>query len=162
MSIQLPWLDGSSSSSLVHWSLMIFDPRHDITTFSWWFFFDFPFLYPSLKLTAKAPENGCLEYKPFLLGFSLFSGRLTLVSGRVSLLNLPEKKGNTQRNGNSWQFPWLDEAFQMWASWMPFHRWDATRFWAAKKASKHFSQRLPCIVCDDHPQEMHHPSECRT
>ena len=29
---------------------------------------------PSLKLTAKAPENGWLEYDPFLLGFGLFSG----------------------------------------------------------------------------------------
>ena len=28
----------------------------------------------SLKLTAKAPTNGWLEYKPFLLGFGLFSG----------------------------------------------------------------------------------------
>ena len=29
---------------------------------------------PSLKLTAKAPRNGWLEYDPFLLGFGLFSG----------------------------------------------------------------------------------------
>ena len=29
---------------------------------------------PSLKLTANAPENGWLEYDPFLLGFGLFSG----------------------------------------------------------------------------------------
>ncbi len=29
---------------------------------------------PSLKLTAKAPENGWLEDKPFLLGPGLFSG----------------------------------------------------------------------------------------
>ena len=38
---------------------------------------------PSLKLTAKTPENGWLEYKPFLLGFGLFSGAFWLVSGRV-------------------------------------------------------------------------------
>ena len=38
---------------------------------------------PSLKLTAKAPENGWLEYKPFLLGFGLFSEVFWLVSGRV-------------------------------------------------------------------------------
>ena len=29
---------------------------------------------PSLKLTVKAPENGWLEYDPFLLGFGLFLG----------------------------------------------------------------------------------------
>ena len=29
---------------------------------------------PSLKLTAKAPENGWLEDNPFLLGPGLFSG----------------------------------------------------------------------------------------
>ena len=27
---------------------------------------------PSLKLTAKAPENGCLEYDRFLLGWPIF------------------------------------------------------------------------------------------
>ena len=32
----------------------------------------------SLKLTAKAPENGWLEYDPFLLGFGLFSGALAV------------------------------------------------------------------------------------
>ena len=32
----------------------------------------------SLKLTAKAPENGWLEYKPFLLGFGLFSGAIAV------------------------------------------------------------------------------------
>ena len=35
---------------------------------------------PSLKLTAKAPENGCLEDDRFLLGFGLFSELLLLVS----------------------------------------------------------------------------------
>ena len=39
---------------------------------------------PSLKLTAKAPENGWLEYDCFLLGPGLFSGAM-LVSGRVQL-----------------------------------------------------------------------------
>ena len=29
---------------------------------------------PSLKLIAKAPENGWLEYDRFLLGYTLFSG----------------------------------------------------------------------------------------
>ena len=39
---------------------------------------------PSLKLTAKAPENGWLEYDPFLLGFQPnFQGLLPLVSGRI-------------------------------------------------------------------------------
>ena len=37
---------------------------------------------PSLKLTAKAPENGWLEYDCFPLGPGLFSGAM-LVSGRV-------------------------------------------------------------------------------
>ena len=31
-------------------------------------------LLPSLKLTAKTPENGWLEYDCSLLGFGLFSG----------------------------------------------------------------------------------------
>ena len=31
-------------------------------------------MVPSLKLTANAPENGWLEYDPFLLGVCLFSG----------------------------------------------------------------------------------------
>ena len=35
-----------------------------------------------MKLTAKAPENGWLEYKPFLLGRSIFRCEL-LVLGRV-------------------------------------------------------------------------------
>ena len=35
---------------------------------------------PSLKLTAKAPENRCLEYDCFLLGPTLFSGAKMLVS----------------------------------------------------------------------------------
>ena len=34
-----------------------------------------------MKLTAKAPENGWLEYDPFLLGRPIFKGEL-LVSGR--------------------------------------------------------------------------------
>ena len=37
----------------------------------------------SLKLTAKAPEKGCLEYDRFLLGPGLFSGAM-LVSGSVT------------------------------------------------------------------------------
>ena len=37
---------------------------------------------PSLKLTAKAPENGWLEYDPFLLGWPILRGEL-LVSGSV-------------------------------------------------------------------------------
>ncbi len=50
---------------------------------------------PSLKLTAKAPENGCLEDKPFLLGWPIFRGEL-LVSGRVgwdSLLKMLHNPG---------------------------------------------------------------------
>ena len=41
------------------------------------------FVLPSLKLTAKAPENRWLEYDRFLLGPGLFSGAKMLVSGRV-------------------------------------------------------------------------------
>ncbi len=37
---------------------------------------------PSLKLTAKAPENGWLEYY-FPIGEAYFQGLLLLVSGRV-------------------------------------------------------------------------------
>ena len=44
------------------------------TTFGW---------VPSPKLTAKAPENGWLEYDPFLLGNPIFRWRLLLVSGSV-------------------------------------------------------------------------------
>ena len=40
---------------------------------------------PSLKLTSKAPENGWLEYDPFLLGFGLFSGAFA-VSFREGVL----------------------------------------------------------------------------
>ena len=40
---------------------------------------------PSLKLTAKAPENGWLEDDPFLLGLGLFSGAKMLASGRVMI-----------------------------------------------------------------------------
>ena len=39
---------------------------------------------PSLKLTAKAPENGWLEYDRFLLEWPIFRGEL-LVSGRVDI-----------------------------------------------------------------------------
>ena len=39
---------------------------------------------PSLKVTANAPENGWLEYDPFLLDFGLFSGAFWLVSGSVN------------------------------------------------------------------------------
>ena len=38
------------------------------------------YLHP-LKLTAKAPENGWLEYDPFLLGFGLFSGATKSLHG---------------------------------------------------------------------------------
>ena len=38
---------------------------------------------PSLKLTAKAPENGWLEDDPFLFGGPIFRGK-QLVLGRVS------------------------------------------------------------------------------
>ena len=41
---------------------------------------------PSLKLTAKAPENGWLEYDPFLLGRPIFRGE-PLVSGTVPIFN---------------------------------------------------------------------------
>ncbi len=37
----------------------------------------------TLPETNIAPENGWLEYDPFLLGPGLFSGAKTLVSGRV-------------------------------------------------------------------------------
>ncbi len=47
---------------------------------------------PALKLTAKAPETGLLEYKPFLLGPGLFSGaNLLLVSG--SRVNISQLQG---------------------------------------------------------------------
>ena len=36
-----------------------------------------------LKLTANAPENGWLEYKPFLYWVSAYLGAKWLVSGRV-------------------------------------------------------------------------------
>ena len=39
-------------------------------------------ILPSLKLTAKAPRNWCLEYDPFLLWDGLFSGAFA-VSFRV-------------------------------------------------------------------------------
>ena len=39
-------------------------------------------LLPSLKLTAKAPENACLEYDRFLLRWPIFRCEL-LVAGRV-------------------------------------------------------------------------------
>ena len=42
-------------------------------------------LVPSLKLTAKAPENGGLEYDCFLFGMAYFQGRLLLVSGSVTI-----------------------------------------------------------------------------
>ena len=43
-----------------------------------------------MKLTAKAPENGWLEYDPFLLGVYLFS-RVMLVSGRLGSRNFFKK-----------------------------------------------------------------------
>ena len=46
--------------------------------------FDHSYLIPSLKLTAKAPENGWLEYDRFLLEPGLFKN-LLLVSGSVYL-----------------------------------------------------------------------------
>ena len=39
----------------------------------------------TLPETNIAPKNGWLEYKPFLLGFGLFSGAFWLVSGRVGI-----------------------------------------------------------------------------
>ena len=51
---------------------------------TWWF--GIRIGLPSLKLTAKAPENGWLEDDPFLFGVCLFSGaNLLLVSERVTL-----------------------------------------------------------------------------
>ena len=41
-------------------------------------------LYPSLKPTAKAPENGWLESFPFLFGMAYFQLLLLLVSGAVN------------------------------------------------------------------------------
>ena len=40
----------------------------------------------SLKLTAKAPENGWLEDKPFLLGPGLFSGAFAVSLRECTLL----------------------------------------------------------------------------
>ena len=40
-------------------------------------------LLPSLKLTAKAPENGWLEYKPFLLGRPIFRGYVSFREGMM-------------------------------------------------------------------------------
>ena len=50
----------------------------------------YPLLLPSLKLTAKAPENGWLEDDRFLLGFGLFSGAKMLVLGRVMVQKSPK------------------------------------------------------------------------
>ena len=47
-------------------------------------------MLPSLKLTAKAPENGWLEYY-FLIGGGLFSVAM-LVSGSVFVLKLGSKE----------------------------------------------------------------------
>ena len=41
----------------------------------------------SLKLTAKAPENGWLEFDRFLLGWPIFRDEL-LVSGRVAPIEM--------------------------------------------------------------------------
>ena len=49
---------------------------------------------PSLKLTAKAAENGWLEYDRFLLGWPIFRVDL-LVSGRVTI---PKKVTKTHEN----------------------------------------------------------------
>ena len=35
-------------------------------------------MLPAVKLTAKAPENGWLEYDRFLLGPGLFSGAIAV------------------------------------------------------------------------------------
>ena len=43
---------------------------------------------PSLKLTAKAPKYGWLEYDPFLLGFGLFSGAFAVSFREASCFNL--------------------------------------------------------------------------
>ena len=61
-------------------AMVIFPPQ------KWWRVIEFhPCFLPSLKLTAKAPKNGWLEYDPFLLGkTAYFQGLLPLVSGRVS------------------------------------------------------------------------------
>ena len=45
-------------------------------------------LLPSLKLTAKAPENGWLEYDRVTFGFTYFQGLWLFVLGRVSFPNL--------------------------------------------------------------------------
>ncbi len=45
----------------------------------------YPYMIPSLKLTAKAPENGCLEYDRFLLRWPIFRGELLLL-GRATWL----------------------------------------------------------------------------
>ena len=59
-------------------------------------------LIPSLKLTAKAPENGWLEYDPFVLGFRpIFRGEL-LVSGGVSLTLALKKNQHTWRKQKFW------------------------------------------------------------
>jgi len=42
---------------------------------------------PSLKLKAKAPENGWLESFPFGVFRPISQGRLLLVSGKVILCN---------------------------------------------------------------------------
>ena len=59
---------------------------------------------PALKLTAKASENGWLEYDRFLLGRSIFSGKLLvprsvsfllplLLEIMISCLNFTQEKG---------------------------------------------------------------------
>ena len=57
---------------------------------------------PSLKLTAKAPENGWLEDDPFLLGFGNFSGAFA-VSFRECTSFCSTSLPNTS-NKSSWWF----------------------------------------------------------
>ncbi len=68
--------------------------------------FDARFVLPSLKLTAKAPENRWLEYDRFLLGRGLFSGAKMFVSGRVIFFS-----------GLFW---WFSQLF-WWFSQLAFH-----------------------------------------
>ena len=71
----------------------------------------------TLPETNIAPENGCLEYDPFLLGFGLFSGAKTLVSGRVILIMIDNDISSPLVIGKS---PlWGCETVKLWGVFLP-------------------------------------------
>ena len=88
---------------------------------------------PSLKLTAKAPENGWLEYKPFLLGRpGLFSGaKWLLVSGRGAPNRIQWKRTNL-----SWGFSIALLPSSLWSCWCVSLRMAKTSSVARTKNTK--------------------------